>query len=89
MLHVVEEPKSELDPVTVHSLNMVVKPAQDQLLQVPAVTQIHVQSMEAGGAGVFMVPAVLHVVEEQKTELDLVTIHSHNMVVKLAQDQKM
>ena len=43
--------------------------------------------MEAGGAGVFIVPAVLHVVEEQKTELDPVTVHSHNMVVKPAQDQ--
>ena len=43
VLHVVEEQKTELDPVTVHSLNMEVKPAQDQPLQVPAVTQIHVQ----------------------------------------------
>ena len=29
-LRVVEEQKSEFDPVTVHSLNMVVKTAQDQ-----------------------------------------------------------
>ena len=43
VLHVVEEQKSKLDPVTVHSHNMVVKPVQDQPLQVPAVTQTHVQ----------------------------------------------
>ena len=42
VLHVVEE-KSELDPVTVHSLNMVAKPVQDQPQQVLAVTQTHVQ----------------------------------------------
>ena len=41
--HVVEEQKSKLDPVTVHSHNMVVKPAQDQDQQVLAVTQTHVQ----------------------------------------------
>ena len=43
VLHVVEELKSELVPVTVHSHNMVVRLAQNQLLQVPAATQIHVQ----------------------------------------------
>ena len=43
--------------------------------------------MEAGVLGVPMAPAVFHVVEEQKTEPDPATIHSHNMVVKPAQDQ--
>ena len=43
--------------------------------------------METGEPGAPMDPVVLHVVEEQKSELDRVTIHSHNMVVKLAQDQ--
>ena len=43
VLHVVEEPKFELDPVTIQSHNMVVRLAQDQLLQVPAATQIRVQ----------------------------------------------
>ena len=38
VLHVVVEQKSKLDPVTVHSLKMVVKPAQDQLQRVLAVT---------------------------------------------------
>ena len=84
VLHVVEEQKLELDPVTIHSHNMVVKPAQDQPHQVPAVTQIHVQLMEAGAPGAPMEPAVNHVVEEQKAKLDPVTIHSHNMVVKPA-----
>ena len=46
VLHVVEEQKSKLDPVTVHSLNMVAKPVQDQLQKVPAVTQIHVMVRE-------------------------------------------
>ena len=41
--HVVEEQKSKLDPVTVHSHNMVVKPAQDQPQQVLAATQTHVE----------------------------------------------
>ena len=45
--------------------------------------------MEDGEAGVPMDPAVLHVVEEPKFELDPVTIRSHNMVVRLAQDQEM
>ena len=44
--------------------------------------------MEAGVLGAPMDPAVLRVVEELKSELDFVTIHSHNMVVTLAQDQK-
>ena len=48
VLHVVEELKSKLVPVTVHSHNMVVKPAQDQPQQVLAVTQTHVETMEAG-----------------------------------------
>ena len=43
VLHVVEELKSELVPVTVHSHNMVVKPVQDQPQQVLAATQTHVQ----------------------------------------------
>ena len=43
--------------------------------------------MEAGEPGAPMDPAVLHVVEELKSKLDPVTIHSHNMVVKSAQDQ--
>ena len=38
--------------------------------------------MEAGVPGVPMDPAVLHVVEEQKSKLDPVTVHSLNMVVK-------
>ena len=88
-LRVVEELKSELDPVTIHSHNMVVKLAQAQLHQVLAVTQIHVQLMEVGAPGAPMDPAVLRVAEEQKSKLDPVTIHSHNMVVRLAQDQKM
>ena len=45
--------------------------------------------MEAGVPGAPMDPAVLLVVEEQKSKLDPVTVHSHNMVVRLAQDQKM
>ena len=40
VLHVVEE-KSELDPVTVHGLNMVVR-VQDQLQRVLPVMQTHV-----------------------------------------------
>ena len=60
VLHVVEEQKSELDPVTVHNHNMVVKLVQDPPQQVLAVTQTHVQSMEAGEAGAPMEPAVLH-----------------------------
>ena len=43
VLHVVEELKSKLAPVTVHSHNMVVKPVQDQPQQVLAATQTHVQ----------------------------------------------
>ena len=45
--------------------------------------------MEVGAPGAPMDPAVLRVAEEQKSKLDPVTIHSHNMVVRLAQDQKM
>ena len=82
--HVVEEQKSRLDHVTIQSLNMVVKPVQDQPLQVPAATQIHVQLMEAGAPGAPMDPAVLHVVEELKSELDPATVHNHNMVVRAA-----
>ena len=40
---VVEEQKTELDPVTVHSHNMEVKPVQDHHLRVLAVTHIHVK----------------------------------------------
>ena len=43
--------------------------------------------MEAGAPGAPMDPAVHHVVEEQKSKLDPVTVHSHNMVVNPAQDQ--
>ena len=81
VLHVVEEQKSELDPVTVHSHNMVVKPAQDQPHQVLVATLIHVRLMEAGAPGAPMDPAVLHVGEEQKSKVDPVTVHSLNMVV--------
>ena len=87
ILHVVEEQKSKVDPVTVHSLNMVVKPAQDPPHQVLAVTQFHVQLMEAGALGAPMDRAVKHVVEDQKSELEYVTAHSHNMVVNTVQDQ--
>ena len=65
---------------------MVVEPARDQPQRVLAATQTHVQSMEAGVPGA-MDPAVLHVVEEQKSEPDPVTVQRHNMVVKPAQDQ--
>ena len=43
--------------------------------------------MEAGVPGVPMDPAVLLVVEEQKSKLDPVTVRSHNMVAKPVQDQ--
>ena len=43
--------------------------------------------MEAGEPGAPMDPAVLHVVEEQKSKLVPVTVHSHNMVVKPVQGQ--
>ena len=42
MLHVVEEQRVELDPVTDHSHNMVEKTVQDQPLQVLVVTPLHV-----------------------------------------------
>ena len=42
---------------------------------------------EAGEPGAPMDPAVLHVVEELKSELAPVTVHSHNMVAKIVQDQ--
>ena len=42
--------------------------------------------MAAGEPGAPMDPAVLHVVEEQKSKLDPVTVHSHNMEVKPALD---
>ena len=82
VLHVVEEQKSELDPVTVLSHNMEVKSVQDHLLRVLAVTHIPVQLMEAGAPGAPMDLAVKLVVEEQKAKLDPVTVHSLNMVVK-------
>ena len=87
MLHVAEEQKSKLDPVTVHSLNMVVKAVQDQPHPVLVATLIHVRLMEAGAPGALMDPVVHHVVEEQKSRLDHVTIQSLNMVVKPVQDQ--
>ena len=87
VLLVVEEQKSKVDPVTVHSLNMVVKPVQAQPQLVLAATQIHVQLMEAGALGAPMDRAVKHVGEDQKSELESVTAHSHNMVVKTVQDQ--
>merc|ERR1719510_622093 len=80
------EQKAELDPVTVHSHNMEVKPVQDKPQRVLAVTQIPVQLMEAGDPGPPMDLAAKLVVEEQKTELDPVTVHSHNMEVKPVQD---
>ena len=43
--------------------------------------------MEAGDPGILMDPAVLHVVEEQKSELAPVTVHSHNTVAKTVPDQ--
>ena len=43
--------------------------------------------MEAGEPGAPMGPAVLHVVEELKSELAPVTVHSHNTVAKTVQDQ--
>ena len=85
-LHVVEEQKSEFDPVTVHSPKMVVKTAQDQPQKVLAATQTHVLLMEAGAPGAPMDPAVKHVAEEQERKVDPVTVHSHNMEVKPALD---
>ena len=87
VLHVVEEQEQKVDPVTVHSHNMVVKPVQGQPQKVQAATQTHVQSMETGAPGAPMDPAVLHVVEEQEQKVDPVTVHSHNMVVKPVQGQ--
>ena len=43
--------------------------------------------MEAGDPGAPMDLAAKLVVEEQKTELDPVTVHSHNMEVKRVQDK--
>ena len=43
VLHVVEEQKLKLVPVTVHSHNMVVNPAQEQPQRALAVTQTYVQ----------------------------------------------
>ena len=42
--------------------------------------------MEAGEPGAPMDPAVLHVVEEQKSKLVPVTVHSHNTVAKTVPD---
>ena len=42
-VHVEEEQKPKVDPVTVHRHNMVVEPAQDHPHTVEAATQIHVQ----------------------------------------------
>ena len=87
VLHVVEELKPKLDPVTVHSHNMEVKPVPAHPQRVLAVASIHVQSMEDGVRGALMDLAVLHVVEEQEQKVDPVIVHSHNMVVKPVQDQ--
>ena len=70
VVHVAEEQEPKLDPVTVHRHNMVVKPAQDPPHQVLAVTQFHVQLMEAGALGAPMDRAVKHVGEDQKSELE-------------------
>ena len=43
--------------------------------------------MEAGEPGAPMDPAVLHVVEELKSELAPVTAQSHKTLVKTVQDQ--
>ena len=58
---VVEEQKAKLDPVTVHSRNMVAKPAQAHPHWVLAATQVPVQLMEAGDPGAPMERAVVHV----------------------------
>ena len=87
VLHVVEEPKTELDPVTVLSPNMEVKPVQAHPHQVLAATQVPVQLMEAGDPGAPMVRASGMVHVEQKAELDPVTVHSRNMGVKPVQDK--
>jgi len=85
VLRVMEEPRPDLDPVTIHHLNMVVKPAQDQPHPVLAVLGNIVQLMENGDHGVPMAPAVVHVAREPGPELDIV--HRQNMVVNPAQDQ--
>jgi hypothetical protein len=88
VLHVVREPRPELDPVTIHHLNMVVKPAQDQPYQVLPVMRYIVQLMENGDPGVPMAPAVVHVArEEPRPDLDPVTILHQNIMVKPVQDQ--
>ena len=46
VLHVVEEQELKLDPVTVHSHNLVVKPAEDQPWRVRVATQTHVQQRD-------------------------------------------
>ena len=86
VVHVVEEHNGKVDPAPVHGLNMVVETAQDQNITVPAVTQIHVQEMEAGATGAPGAPVVVHVVEEQKLNIDPVLIHRLKMVVKTAMD---
>jgi len=43
--------------------------------------------MEAGAPGATTVPAVVHVVEEQKLDIDPVLIHGLKMVVITAMDQ--
>ena len=45
VLHVVREPRPDLDPVTIHHQPMVVKPVQDHPHQVLSVTQIHVKEV--------------------------------------------
>ena len=52
---------------------MVDKLVQDKLQQVPLVTQIRVQLMEAGAPGAPMDLAAKLVAEEQKPELEPVT----------------
>ena len=87
VVHVEEEQEQKVDPVTVHSLNMVVTNAQVQPQRASAATQTHVQLMEAGAPGAPMEPEVVHVVEEQEREVDPVTVHHPNMVVKPVQGQ--
>ena len=43
VLHVVEEQELKLDPVTIHSHNLVVKPAEGHPRRVRDATQTHVQ----------------------------------------------
>ena len=86
VLHVEEEPRPDLDHVTIHRLNMEVSPALDQPQRSLPVLRNIVPLMENGDPGDLMDPALLHVMEEPRPELDHVTIHRHNMEVSPAQD---